>query len=187
MKRLLYLIVTVILLSFTSSCSHAKSYEGKPIGYIQNYSTYDEMLEDYKKLNPNYNEIYLDPLEELNPTSYQIYGICNCKHKSDNSNKNNIFRCPNFIEVYPGISFNDKYGNSCSLSCLNDIENFDIDDLKTSYYNDDLKINMSDINPVKCSIPYYICSNDTPIFSISIEDEEVVELLKQNLINHYSL
>ena len=187
MKRLMYFIVAIILLSFISSCSIPKDDRGNPTPFAQNYKTYDSMIEDYKKINPNYNEIYLDPLLEFNPIQYGIFGICNCKNINDNSYSNNIFRCPNLIEAYPGIYYEDKYGNVCSLCCFYNVEDIVVDELEFSGYKQGIKWEKIDtpIHPALTS--NYVYYNDIPIFSSDINDIEILELLKENLKKHYNL
>ena len=195
-RKILPFFIMVCTLIFSSCTRHRSDSYGYSIPWSKLYSRYNSMINEYKKFNENYTDIYLDSFDELNPDKYIISGTCNCKNKSDNT-KDGINYCPNLSNCLPGVIFHRSLEDfQCEyeyrLYCFPKIEITNIDDVK---YSKNFIVSNEYIGYLTNSNienNYWIYCDDKPLFEINgyyVENiiDEIFPKIKQNLINYYSL
>ena len=189
MKKISLIVLSFIVIYILSSCNFdsKKADQYIQIPWGKDYDSYEEMLKDYKEYNPNYEDIYLDPFEELNPAYYSIEGECYCEIKKHKDGK-----CPNLKYAHPGIGVKEeKMSGDTKYNSVYEIwlfEKVEIDDVSKIQHGDDFprieKYNY--IYRTGIADDYFIYYEDKIIFTLSFQSlsPEEKETIINNIINH---
>lgn len=192
MKKIFLFFLSFTMIYLLSGCNFDSPKDDRYsiIPWDEKYDTYDEMLKDYKEYNPNYENIYLDPFEELNPTCYLIDGNCYCMENRQKNHQNG--RCLNLKNSLPGIVVEDeKISGEKKYKSVYKIwffEKIDIEDVTKIEYGE----NFSNYDAYKeyfhsyISNDYFIYYEDKIIFTLSFQSlsQEEKEIIINKIIEH---